>query len=80
MPIVHVLDTDGFVYALHASPNYVYLADKQLGLVVVNVSNVNNPHIMGNYKSNSAANSIFLRGSYAFMTNGEGLEIIQVAP
>jgi len=72
--------TDGFAYSIYVRGNYVYLADKEKGLIVVNISDLADPFILGSFEMSTTPNSVFVDGSYAFVTDSEGLKIIQIAP
>lgn len=74
------IETEGFVYGVWAEEDFAYFVDKELGFYAVDVSDENHPEILGNIELNSEPISICVSGSYAFVTDNEGLKIIKVKP
>lgn len=85
---VSYLPTGGFVYSLHAQgqdrfqEDHVYLVDKELGIFVVDITDINNPYLLGLYEMDTMPVSLhkFFMSSYVYVADNGGLQIIQVAP
>jgi hypothetical protein len=74
------VQTDGFAYDVHVDDDFAYVADLDHGLFVIDISDINNPYILGWYEMDTEPTSLFNYGSYAFLTDAEGLKIIQIKP
>lgn len=70
--------TKGFACGIHPKDNYIYIADKERGLVVVDASDPRHPYVLGFLELSSPPNSIYVSGSYAVITDDDGLNIIQI--
>ena len=85
---VQYLPTGGFVYSLYVQgqdrfqEDHVYLVDKELGIIVVDITVPSDPYILGLYQMDTMPVSLnkFFMGSYVYVADNEGLQIIQVAP
>ena len=85
---VQYLPTGGFVYSLYVQgqdrfqEDHVYLVDKELGIIVVDITIPSDPYILGIYQMDTMPVSLnkFFMGSYVYVADNEGLQIIQVAP
>lgn len=63
-------------HGLFATKSYVYLADAEVGLKIVDVSNLSNPQLVGEYITPGNSREIFVSGSFAYVANEKGLYII----
>ncbi len=70
--------TNGFVYDVAVQDNYVYLIDKDLGIIILDISDINNPYQIAIYPMQTKPVSVYNFGSYLFITDNEGMKIIQV--
>jgi hypothetical protein len=58
---------------------YVYLADGNNGLQIIDVEDKNNPKIVGNVLTDGFAQSVYVNLNYAYVANGDqGIDIIDV--
>jgi hypothetical protein len=64
---------DIFVYN-----NYAYVADWTGGLLIFDVSNPMTPVISGNYRTSSAAMSVFAKGKYLYLSDPYGLHVLNI--
>jgi hypothetical protein len=71
---------EGFIYDVAIQENYIYLIDKNKGVIILDVSDINNPYQIGNFSMQTDPVSACNFGSYLFVTDNEGLKIIQVRP
>ena len=77
-PIVGICDTSDAL-GVHTLGNYVYIADSTEGLKIINVSNVNEPVIIGTHETNGIAHELFACGYYVYVVEAQnGLEIFQI--
>lgn len=74
------VQTEGFAYGVQVDNDFAYVADLDHGLFVIDISDINNPYILGWYEMDTEPTSLFNYGSYAFVTDAEGLKIIQIKP
>ncbi len=85
---IQYIDTDGFGYSVYVQgqdryeEDHVYLADKELGLFVIDISDIYNPFILGTLEMDTEPVTIhkFFQSSYVFLTDNEGVKTVQVAP
>jgi len=85
---IRYISTDGFANAVYVQgedryqEDHVYLSDKEKGLFVIDISDPEEPYILGNYAMDTepVAISKFFQSSYVFMADNNGLKIIQIAP
>jgi len=73
-------DTQGFVKAVTAQGRFVYLADNDKGLTIVDLQDINNILEIANIDTESSANSIMIKDSYAYLLTNNKLHIIQIIP
>jgi hypothetical protein len=78
--IVKTISTGGFVYGVSAEEDYVYFVDKENGFYVVDYSIIALSYILGNIELETEPISAYLNGSYVYITDNEGLKIIQIKP
>ncbi|MFH1232714.1 MAG: hypothetical protein V1651_02505 [Patescibacteria group bacterium] len=73
--------TPNFANGVYISGNYAYVASKEAGLQIIDISNPKLPIFVGSYNASlSDANSVYVSGSYAYVANGiQGLQIIDVS-
>ena len=57
---------------------YAYVADRGVGLQVVDVSNPTNPVQISTYGSNDYFEGVVVAGNYAFVANWDGLKVLDV--
>jgi len=62
--------------------DHVYLLDLEQGLFIIDITDISDPYILGQYVMDTepVAISKFFHSSYVFVADNEGLKIIQVAP
>ncbi|MFZ2978592.1 MAG: hypothetical protein WA057_02900, partial [Candidatus Magasanikiibacteriota bacterium] len=71
-------NTDDDAKDVFISGKYAYVADGD-GLVVIDISDVNNLSLVGSYNTTGTAYSVFVSGKYAYVADGtEGLVIIDI--
>lgn len=65
---------------IFVSGNYAYLADGTAGLLVVNISDPENPEFLGSYDTSGEALDVAVSNGYAYVADGSsGLAIIDVS-
>ena len=69
---------DGFVKDLKISYPYVYILDSEQGLLILDITDLNNPYILGVYEMTTNPKAIDISQSYAYITDNEGLKVIQI--
>ena len=68
---------DGRVYAVNG--DYLYVAQHDEGLVIVNISSPGNPSLVTRYDPGSLnINSVAAQGDYVYLATNEGLKVLQV--
>ncbi|MFO7896239.1 MAG: hypothetical protein R6U84_04835 [Candidatus Cloacimonadales bacterium] len=75
---LHNYQNDGFIYDAEIVGNYAYLVDKDRGILLLDISDINSPYQMGIYRMDTEPVSVYNYGSYLFITDNEGLKIVQV--
>jgi len=71
--------TSNVIYNLSADETYVFLAEGENGIEIVDVSNVFNPIFSGNYNTNGFAHNATIRNNLIYVSDGEeGIQIIDV--
>ena len=68
-------DTPGYAYAVSVLWNYVYVADNDAGLRVVDVTNPANPFEVGFYDTPGSADGVAVAGNYAYVADYYHFEI-----
>ena len=77
---IKTINTGGFVYAVQAEADHVYFVDKEKGFFAIDYSVPSAAVVVGQIELDSEPVSAFLSGSYVYITDNEGLKIIQVKP
>ncbi|NGX43125.1 MAG: hypothetical protein K940chlam7_01416 [Chlamydiae bacterium] len=73
-------DTPGDARDVAVSGNYAYVADRDSGLQIIDVSNVANPTLAGSYNTPDRARGVAVSGNYAYVADASsGLQIIDVS-
>ena len=74
-------DTPGNSLGIAVSGNYAYVADRDSGLMVVDISNPNAPSLVGGCSIGNSAYDVALSGDYAYVCDwgGVGLQVIDVS-
>ena len=73
------IDTPGSAYGIAISGNNGYIADRDSGLRIVDISNPNDPVEIGFWDSPGLANSVALQSDYAYLADGDsGFYIINI--
>jgi len=73
-------DTPNYARGIDVLGNYVYVADGETGLLVIDVSDPNNPNLVGSIDTPGDAKSVFTSGSYAYVADyTSGLRIIDIS-
>jgi len=70
--ILSMTDTPGEVLAVKLVNNYVFIADKQEGFSIIDVSDINNPEIIFQQDTSGWAQSIDVEGNYLVIGSGGG--------
>ncbi len=77
---VSSINTPGDPHGIYISGNYAYIADRDSGLQVVNISDPQNPIIVSSFQTPGLSDDIFVSGDYAFMTDAySGLQAINIS-
>ncbi|WP_371803315.1 LVIVD repeat-containing protein [Candidatus Lokiarchaeum ossiferum] len=72
----------GNIQDLSVEGDYVYVADKEEGLEIIDVRNITAPIEVGQYHDggSGATRDVYIEGNYAYVADGEdGLEIIDIS-
>ena len=70
----------GEIYGLTATEQFCFLAEGENGIEIVDISNVNNPTLSGNFDTNGFAHNIAFNNNMIFISDGEeGIQIIDVS-
>ena len=70
-------DTDGSAHGVTISGNYAYVADKDAGLAIIDISDPTNPGNLVYRDTNDEAKRVTISGNYAYVADGtSGLAII----
>ncbi|NGX42638.1 MAG: Serine/threonine-protein kinase PrkC [Chlamydiae bacterium] len=78
--VVGSYNTPGWSYNVALSGNYAYVADRDSGLQIIDVSNVTNPTFAGFYATPDRAYDVAVSGNYAYVADwNSGLQIIDVS-
>jgi len=70
--ILSMTDTPGEVLAVKLVNNYVFIADKQEGFSIIDVSDINNPEIIFQQDTSGWAQSIDVEGNFLVIGSGGG--------
>lgn len=73
-------DTKGYTKSIFLTNRYGYLADRENGLEIVNVLNSDELFTIANISTESNANDITVKNSYAYLLTETMLHIIQINP
>ncbi|MTJ18715.1 DUF4347 domain-containing protein, partial [Dolichospermum sp. UHCC 0299] len=73
-------DTSGEARGVQVVGNYAYVADRDSGLQIIDISNPTTPTLKGNYNTSGAAEDVQVVGNYAYVADYEsGLQIIDIS-
>jgi hypothetical protein len=78
--IIRNIVTDGFANGVYAENNNIYISDIEKGFHVIDNSDPANAYILGSLAMDTEPVSIHLAGSYAYLTDNEGVKIIKIKP
>jgi hypothetical protein len=78
--VIKRVATGGFAFGVWAGNQTAYLADRELGFYVIETTNPHSPKIRGIIPMISEPRAVVSVGSYAYLTDNEGLKIIRVKP
>jgi hypothetical protein len=68
------------VQGLFVNESYAYVADGFSGAVIVDISDQNNPSIVGSFETENYCFNIFAEGDLMFLANGDnGLQIVDIS-
>ena len=68
------------VQGLFVNGSYAYVADGFSGAVIVDISDQNNPSIVGSFETENYCFNIFAEGDLMFLANGDnGLQIVDIS-
>lgn len=72
--------TSGDARGVYFNSNFVYIADEQMGLHIIDVTDPYNPDSIGWCDTPGRANDVFVLGNYAYVADGSmGLQIIDIS-
>lgn len=72
-------DTPHITDDVVVSGNYAYVADRNSGLLILDISNPTTPTLVGSYNTPDSAFAVTLAGKYAYVADGvSGLQIIDI--
>ena len=78
--IIGIYDTPGFAYDVAVVDNYVYVADRDSGLQIIDVSEPTTPTRIGYCDTIGTAKKVFINGNYAYVADVYGgLQIIDIS-
>lgn len=70
----------GLTINLAVSGNYVYVADRILGLRVVDVSNSSSPRVIAGYVTSSEVHGVYVDSNYVYLADGTGgLKVLDIS-
>ncbi|QEI41830.1 hypothetical protein BMF77_02431 [Dolichospermum sp. UHCC 0315A] len=73
-------DTSGEARGVQVVGNYAYVADRDSGLQIIDISNPTTPTLKGNYDTSGYAWGVQVVGNYAYVADGySGLQIIDIS-
>ncbi len=73
-------DTPSIARGITVTDNYAYIASGSSGLLIVDVSDPENPVFTGNYQTSGTANDVCISGDYAYIAAGfSGLQIVNIS-
>ncbi|MEO0068571.1 MAG: hypothetical protein ABIK23_05510 [candidate division WOR-3 bacterium] len=76
--VSEAIHTKGLVYGLYYQANRLYIAAKEAGLEIWNVTNPEAPARLGGYDTPGYARGVAVSGNYAYVADGDaGLRIIE---
>ncbi|MGY5880864.1 MAG: hypothetical protein RTV31_11470 [Candidatus Thorarchaeota archaeon] len=74
------INSGGSTFAIAVIDDVAYMADYQLGLVIVDVSDLTAPTLMGRYYDGGNSQDVCVVGDIIYVADGaDGLEIIQIS-
>ena len=77
---VYYEDTDGIARSVYVSGNYAYVADTELGLAVIDISDPTNPGPPVYENTNGDARGVYVSGDYVYLADyNSGLEVIDIS-
>jgi len=77
---VYYEDTTGYSWGVHVSGDYAYVADRESGLAVIDISDPTNPGTPVYEDTDGEANDVFVSGDYAYIADGsEGFAVIDIS-
>lgn len=80
LALVGWLDTPSNARKIFVKENYAYIADGRAGLVIIDVSDSENPTFVSQYDTPQYANDIFILGDHAYIADAEaGLQVINIS-
>ncbi len=73
-------DTSGYAISVQVVGNYAYVADRDSGLQIIDISNPTTPTLKGNYDTSGYAYGVQVVGNYAYVADDySGLQIIDIS-
>jgi len=73
-------DNIGIATDVFVSGDLLYVAGKPGGLIIIDISNLKKPKVLGYYYDDGLAYAVYVTGKYAYVADGpDGLEIIDVS-
>jgi hypothetical protein len=73
-------ETPGTAYGVYGNDEYAYVANEQMGLQVIDMTELTDPEISGSCDTPGKALDVFVSGDYAYIADGrEGLQVIDVS-
>jgi hypothetical protein len=77
--LVGTYDTSGYAMGVQVVGNYAYVADRDSGLQIIDISNPLNPLLIGTYDTSGSAYAVQVVGNYAYVADSDSeLAIIDI--
>jgi Ca2+-binding RTX toxin-like protein len=77
--LVGTYDTSGSAFAVQVVGNLAYVADDNLGLQIIDITNPTNPIVKGNYNTSGWSRDVQIVGNLAYVADEySGLQIIDI--
>ena len=73
-------ETQSYGQGIFIKDDRAYLADRDYGLVILDISDLSNPHFLGSYNTSHYAREVTVRGDYAYVADSyNGLVIVDIS-
>lgn len=75
---VGTCDTPGEANSIFIDGDYVYIADGNNGLQIIDIKDKENPKIIGNFDTDGFLNDVFVKDDYAYLADTQSFTIIDI--